>query len=99
MGKKRSGKINFATQSFSAMMRERIVELSNLHNMLAKKMEAVHPFDLEHLAAAIARNYGDKGAIIITRGGDGTRVAFHGMTLREAEDALCIAIHDLVSNA
>jgi two-component sensor histidine kinase len=82
-----------------AVLRERMAELSNLHSMLAKKMEAVHPFDLAHLAAAIARNYGDKGAIIITRGRDGTRVAFHGMTLREAEDALCIAIHDLVSNA
>lgn len=65
----------------------------------ARKLEIVRPVDLTHTAAAIARNYQDKGAIIITSGEHGIRVGVHGLDLRECEDALCTAIYDVVSKA
>ncbi len=65
----------------------------------ACKLYLVRPLDLTHSAAAIARNYGDKGAIIVTSGEEGIRVGVHGLDLREAQDALCTAIYDVVSKA
>jgi hypothetical protein len=57
----------------------------------------VHPIDLRRTAAAIAANYGDKGAIVITSGDDGIRVGVHGLDGRETQEALCVAIYHAVS--
>jgi hypothetical protein len=62
-----------------------------------RKLEIVRPIGLQDTAAAIARNYGDRGAIIITSGEEGIRVGVYGLDLREAQDALCTAIYDVVS--
>ncbi len=51
------------------------------------------PTSLKHNAASIARNYGDKGAIVITVGDEGMRIGVHGLSDREMQDALCVAIH------
>jgi hypothetical protein len=59
----------------------------------------VRPLDLTTMAASIATTYRDKGAIVITSGEDGIRVGVHGLDLREAQDALCVAIHDVVSKS
>ncbi len=59
----------------------------------------VRPFDLEKIAASVSRSYGDRGAIVITSGDDGVRVGVHGLDLREAQDALCVAIYHVVSKA
>ena len=59
----------------------------------------VRPLDLTKMAASISTSYGDKGAIIITSGEEGIRVGVHGLDLREAQDALCTAIYDVVSKA
>jgi hypothetical protein len=59
----------------------------------------VRPLDLATLAASISRNYGDDGAIIVTKGPDGYRVGVHNLSLDEAKDALCVAICDVVSKA
>jgi hypothetical protein len=55
------------------------------------------PIDLRRTAAAIAANYGDKGAIIITSGEEGIRVGLHGLDGQEAQEALCVAIFYAVS--
>jgi hypothetical protein len=57
----------------------------------------VRPFDLKRIAASVSRNYGDKGAIVITSGEDGIRVGVHGLDLREAQDALCVAIYHVIT--
>ena len=57
----------------------------------------VRPMDLKRTAAAVAANYGDKGAIIITSGEGGIRVGVHGLDSREAQEALCIAIYHAVA--
>jgi hypothetical protein len=55
---------------------------------------AVQPLNLRHTAGAIARNYGDKGAIVITFSEDGlTRVGVENLTSEELCEALCTAIH------
>ena len=59
----------------------------------------VRPLELTKMAESVSRNYGDKGAIIITSGDEGIRVGVHGLDLNEAKDALCVAIYDVVSNA
>ncbi len=53
----------------------------------------VIPTGLKHNAASIARNYGDKGAIVITVGDEGIRIGVHGLSDRDIQDALCVAIH------
>jgi hypothetical protein len=57
----------------------------------------ITPVDLKRIAASITRSYADKGAIVITSGEDGIRVGVHGLDLREAQDALCVAIYHVVS--
>ena len=54
------------------------------------KLAAVN---LERMARAIARGYGDKGAVVITVGESGYRVGVAGLTDRELQDALCVGIH------
>lgn len=54
---------------------------------------SVVALDLERMARSIAHSYGDRGAVIVTVGDDGFRVGVAGLTGREAQDALCIAIH------
>ena len=53
----------------------------------------VTPIDLKRMANSIASNYGDKGAIVISVGGDGVRIGVNGLSDREIQDALCVAIH------
>jgi len=53
----------------------------------------VRPMDLTRTAAAIASNYGDKGAIVITIGEEGTRVGVYGLDPRDLQNALRIATY------
>ena len=39
-----------------------------------RKDQPVRPLSLRHIAAAIARNYGDKGAIVISVDKEGVRI-------------------------
>lgn len=56
--------------------------------------KSVRPLNLRHTAGAIARNYGDKGAIIITFSENGlTRVGVGNLMPEELREALCAAIH------
>ncbi len=56
--------------------------------------KAVQPLNLSHTAGAIARNFGDKGAIVITFSEDGlTRVGVENLTPEELREALGTAIH------
>jgi len=48
---------------------------------------------LRHLAEAVARQYGDKGAIVLSYGSDGLRIGIDGLSRAEAERALCVAIY------
>jgi len=57
------------------------------------KKGSVQPMSLRHTAAAVARNYGDKGAIVITFGDDGVRIGTKNLTPLELREALCTAIH------
>lgn len=57
----------------------------------------VRPLDLRRMAASIASNYGDDGAIIITRGKDGIRVGVHNLDPSDLQDMLCVAIHHSVA--
>ena len=54
------------------------------------------PLDLKRMAASIAANYGDKGAVVITVGDDGFRIGVSNLTDRELHDALCVGIHHCV---
>jgi hypothetical protein len=65
--------------------------MENRHN--------IRPLNLESLAASISRNYGDDGAIVVTKGPDGFRLGVHNLTLEEAKDALCVAIYHVVAKA
>jgi hypothetical protein len=58
-----------------------------------RKDESVRPFSLRHTAAAVARNYGDKGAVVITLGSEGVRIGTENLTPQELREALCTAIH------
>jgi hypothetical protein len=48
---------------------------------------------LQMVAKAVADQYGDKGAIVVTYGKDSVRLGSHGLSPAEAENALCIAIY------
>jgi hypothetical protein len=65
--------------------------------MEASRPNTVRPLELRRTAAAIAANYGDKGAIVITSGEEGIRIGVHGLDGREAQEALCIAIYHAVA--
>lgn len=54
---------------------------------------AVIPIDLRRTARAIAANYGDKGAVVITVSDQRVRVGTEGLTPDELRHALCVAIH------
>lgn len=51
------------------------------------------------MAGSIAASYGDKGAIIVSVGDDGTRIGVAGLSWRDALDALCQAIHNEIERA
>jgi hypothetical protein len=53
----------------------------------------VRPLDLKRTANAVAQNYGDRGAIIVTVGAEGVRIGTDGLTPQELREALTIAIH------
>jgi hypothetical protein len=52
----------------------------------------VRPLSLERTAGAVASNYGDKGAVIISVADDGTRIGVANLTPEELREALCVAI-------
>ena len=58
--------------------------------------DIVRPMDLRRTAAAIASNYGDDGAVIITRGKDGIRIGVHNIEPSDLQDMLCVAIYHAV---
>jgi hypothetical protein len=60
---------------------------------MADPAPKVTPLDIRRTAAAVAANYGDRGAIIITVGDDGVRIGTEGLTAEELREALCIAIN------
>ncbi len=45
------------------------------------------------MARSIAANYGDEGAIVISKGPDGYRFGVEGLTPEEVERAACLLIH------
>jgi len=53
----------------------------------------VEPIDLMRTARAVASNFGDKGAVVISFGEDGVRVGTQGLTPDEMRYALCVAIN------
>jgi len=53
----------------------------------------INPIRLKSMANSIAKSYGDKGAIVVTMGDEGTRIGTKGLTFGEAREALCVAIH------
>lgn len=48
---------------------------------------------LRQMASAIAATYGDAGAIVISVGKEGVRIGVEGLTPKQIQDALCIAIN------
>jgi hypothetical protein len=60
---------------------------------LEQNTKSMRPLSLRHTAAAVARNYGDKGAVVITLGEDGVRIGTENLTPSELREALCTAIH------
>lgn len=59
----------------------------------------IHPISLDRMASSIARTYNDAGAIVVSSGEDGIRVGVSGLDLKEAQDALCVAIYHVLSRA
>jgi hypothetical protein len=57
------------------------------------KNEKLRPLSLRHTAMAVARNYGDRGALIISVGENGVRIGVENLTPAEVREALCTAIH------
>lgn len=53
----------------------------------------IRPVDLRRTARAVASNYGDKGAVVISVGKDGVRIGTEGLTPDELREALCLAIN------
>lgn len=53
----------------------------------------IRPVDLRRTAKAIASNYGDRGAIVISVGEDGVRIGTEGLTPSEQREALAVAVH------
>jgi len=70
-----------------------------MSNLGEHKPLNVRPLDLQTIAAAIARNYGDEGAIIVTKGEAGFRVGVHNLSPDDAKDALCVAIYHVIAKA
>ncbi len=60
---------------------------------MTSHLDKIRPIDLERTAAAIAKNYGDKGAAIVTFGEEGVRVGVSNLTPDELREALCVAVH------
>ena len=56
-------------------------------------MSEVTPVDLRRTARAIAANYGDKGAVVITVSDEGVRIGTEGLSPDELRYALCVATH------
>lgn len=54
---------------------------------------SLRPLPLRNTAQLVARNYRDKGAIVISVGEEGTRIGVEGLTPEEAREALCVAIN------
>ena len=61
--------------------------------MNSMQKQGIRPLDLRRTAAAIARNYGDKGAVVITYSEEGIRIGTENLTPAEVRKALCVAIH------
>ena len=61
-----------------------------MKNIINKKVFSIN---LKKMASSIARNKGDKGAIIITMGNEGTSIGVSGLDDREIQEALCTAIY------
>ena len=57
----------------------------------------IRPMDLRRTAAAIAANYGDDGAIVITSGKEGIRIGVHNLAASDLQDVLCVAIYHAVA--
>jgi hypothetical protein len=55
--------------------------------------QTIRPLDLRRTASAIARNYGDKGAVVITYSDEGIRIGTENLTPQELREALCVAMH------
>lgn len=49
------------------------------------------------MAASIASNYGDDGAIVITSGKEGIRIGVHNLVASDLQDVLCVAIYHTVA--
>lgn len=62
---------------------------------MAMTNKTVRPMSLRHTAGAVARNYGDKGAVVITLNAEGgeTRIGVENLTPEELRRVLCTAIH------
>lgn len=60
---------------------------------MSDRIDKIRPIDLQRTAAAIAKNYGDKGAAIVTFGEDGIRVGVSNLTPDELREPLCTAVH------
>ncbi|MEE9250833.1 MAG: hypothetical protein V3U93_06870 [Alphaproteobacteria bacterium] len=56
-------------------------------------MSGITPIDLRRTARALAANYGDKGAVVITVSDDGVRIGTEGLTPDELRHALFVAIN------
>ena len=56
-------------------------------------MENITPVDLRRTARAVARNYGDKGAVVISVNDEGVRIGTEDLTPDELRHALCVAIN------
>jgi len=52
----------------------------------------VRPFDIQRMAAAIARSHGGQGTIVITWGPKGIRIGVKNLTPDEMREALCVAV-------
>ena len=60
---------------------------------MSPRPEHIRPMPLRQTARAIATNYGDKGAVVITVSSDGVRIGVENLTPAELREALCTAIH------
>jgi len=53
----------------------------------------VRPFDIQRMAASIARSHGGHGTIVITWGPKGICVGVKNLTPNEMRQALCVAVN------
>jgi hypothetical protein len=56
-------------------------------------LNKITPIDLRRTARALAANYGDKGAVVITVNDEGVRIGTEGLSPDELQYALCVAIN------